>query len=542
MAVETDSPFNIVRSLVKKFLGEMKVIRITSEDQAKARAEEIKSNSLAPGKAQYSVSEVDNIIRNFKDSYVGLLRDIHLMVVTESTSKIRQGIEQGYIDGKLITQEMLDELEKLRQEVIKIPTLETKIQDDALKIDELNDLIGNLKAETISLQNELTDLQSILKSKDQAIGELSERATTVGVDSTIIEARDQVIMDKDRTIHQLSLEKNNLQSEFNRIKIERDAMSNHVEEMETRLRSMSSDAISKEDTLFDDLQKQLDNARQTIFNLRNQVAEHEDTVRNQKIDIQQKSSQLDTLKKQLQEIQDQAAGKAEDTEQVAKLNKQLNQKDSDMERLAETMVELQQDISGKEQELHRLQTQADEMILQFAEKDAEIRELKDLADKSVIEREKVEEQILEKQDSIEDLKARLDESQKELVTTRSTLETMQKQGTISSEEKYEYELNIQRLKKKIDTISKSLKSVEAFLNTDPKYRILYLLNDFQRPLAKEELSKMLNVPDEVASKYVFELDYFGYIKQNIESGKTFIESTALLTPPLSYEEEKEEET
>ena len=59
--------------------------------------------------------------------------------------------------------------------------------------------------------------------------------------------------------------------------------------------------------------------------------------------------------------------------------------------------------------------------------------------------------------------------------------------------------------------------------------------------SKEELSKMLNVPDEVASKYVFELDYFGYIKQNIDSGKTFIESTALLTPPLSYEEEKEEE-
>ncbi|MHA1199333.1 MAG: hypothetical protein ACTSQF_08320 [Candidatus Heimdallarchaeaceae archaeon] len=542
MAIETESPFNIVRSLVKKFLGEMKVIRVTSEEQAKARAEEIKSTSLAPGKAQYSVSEVDNIIRNFKDSYVGLLRDIHLMIVTESTSKIRQGIEQGYIDAKLITQEMLGELEKLRLEVSKIPGLETKIQDDALKIDELNDLIGNLKAETITLQNELTDLHTVLKSKDQAIGELSEKATTVGVDSTIIEARDQVIMDKDRSIHQLSLEKNNLQSEFNRIKIERDAMGEHVEEMETRLRSMSSDAISKEDTLFDDLQKQLDNARQTIFNLRNQVAEHEDTVRNQKIDIQQKSSQIDTFKKQVQDIQDQAAGKAEDTEQVTELRKQMHQQDSDMERLAETMVELQQEISGKDQELHKLQTQADEIILQFAEKEAEIQEFRDLADKSVSEREKVEEQILERQDSIEDLKARLDESQKELNTTKSTLETMEKQGTLSSEEKYRYELDIQRLKKRLDTLGKSLKSVEAFLNTDPKYRILYLLNDFQRPLAKEELSKMLNVPDEVASKYVFELDYFGYIKQNIESGKTFIESTALLTPPLSYDEEKEEET
>ncbi len=536
MAVETESPFNIVRSLVKKFLGEMKVIKITSEEQAKARAEEIKSNSLAPGKAQYSVSEVDNIIRNFKDSYVGLLRDIHLMIVTESTSKIRQGIEQGYINAKLITQEMLDELEKLRIEVAKIPGLETKIQDDALKIDELNDLIGNLKAETISIQNELTDLQSVLKSKDQVIGELSEKATTVGVDHTIIEARDQVIMDKDRAIHQLSLEKNNLQSEFNRVKIERDAMSKHVEEMETRFKSMSSEALSKEDSLFEDIQKQLDNARQTIFNLRNQVAEHEDTVRNQKIDIQQKSSQIDTLKKEIQDSQE----RDEDTEQVGELRQQLNQKDSDMERLAETMVDFQQDISGKEQELHKLQTQADEMILHFAEKEAVIKEFRDLAEKADVEREKVEEQILEKQDSIEDLKARLEESQKELTTTKSTLETMEKQGTISSEEKYQYELNIQRLKKKIDTLNKSLKSVEAFLNTDPKYRILYLLNDFQRPLAKEELSKILNVPEEVASKYVFELDYFGYIKQNIESGKTFIESTALLTPPLSYEEEEEE--
>ena len=50
MAVESESPFTIVRSLVKKFLGEMRVIRTTSEEQAKARAEEIKSISLAPGK------------------------------------------------------------------------------------------------------------------------------------------------------------------------------------------------------------------------------------------------------------------------------------------------------------------------------------------------------------------------------------------------------------------------------------------------------------------------------------------------------------
>ena len=540
MAVETQSPFSVVRSLVKKFLGEMRVIRTTSEEQAKARAEEIKSNSLAPGKAQYSVSEVDGIIRNFKDSYVGLLRDIHLMVVTESTSKIRQGIEQGYINAEMITQEMLDELGKLRIEAAKIPGYETKIQDDALKMDELSDQIGNLKAESISLQNELTDVQSVLKSKDQAIGELSERATTVGVDQTIIEARDQVIMDKDRTVHQLSLEKNNLQSEYNRLKIERDAMAQHVEEMETRLRSVSSDALSKEDELFEELQKQLDGSRQTVFNLRNQVAEHEDTVRNQKIDIQQKSSQIDSLKKQIEDIQDQAAGQADDSTQVEELRKQIHQRDEDMERLAENMVELQQDISSKEQEAHKLQTTVDEMMPQFAEKEAELQELRDISEKSTTEREKVEEQMLEKQDSIEDLKARLEESNKELNETKNTLLTMEKQGTISSEEKYQYELDIQKMRKKVDNLNKTLKSVEAFLNTDPKYRVLYLLNDFQRPMAKEELSKMLNVPEEVASKYIFELDYFGYIKQNIDAGKTFIESTALLTPPLSYEDENEE--
>ena len=294
------------------------------------------------------------------------------------------------------------------------------------------------------------------------------------------------------------------------------------------------------DQLFDELKKQLDSARQTVFNLRNQVAEHEDTVRNQKIDIQQKSSQIDSLKKQMEDIQDKAADQAEDSTQLEELRKQIHQRDEDMERLAETMIELQQDISSKEQELHGLQTTTDEMMLQFAEKEAEIQEIRDIAEKATDEREKVEEQMLERQDTLEDLKARLEESTKELADTKNTLLTMEKQGTISSEEKYQYELNIQKLRKKIDNLNKTLKSVEAFLNTDPKYRVLYLLNDFQRPLAKEELSKMLNVPEEVASKYIFELDYFGYIKQNIVAGKTLIESTALLTPPLSYDEEKEE--
>ena len=50
---------------------------------------------------------------------------------------------------------------------------------------------------------------------------------------------------------------------------------------------------------------------------------------------------------------------------------------------------------------------------------------------------------------------------------------------------------------------------------------------------------MLKIPEEVATKYIFELDYFGYIKQNVISGETNIESTALLKPPLVYEEETE---
>ncbi|MCG3227277.1 MAG: hypothetical protein H7645_10175 [Candidatus Heimdallarchaeota archaeon] len=539
MAVESESPFSIVRSLVKKFLGEMRVIRTNVEEQAKARAEEIKSGSLAPGKAQYSVSEVDGIIRNFKGSYVSLFRDIHLMVVTESTSKIRQGIEQGYINAEMITQEMLDSLEKHKAKANKVPGLEKRLQDDVLKIDELNDQIGNLKAETISIQNELTDIQTTMKSKEQAIEDLSKRSTVAAVDETIIQERDQVISNKDKTIHQLSLEKNNLQSEFNRLKIERDAMAKHVEEMETRMRAVSSEAISKEDQLFDDIQKQLDKSRQTNFNLRNQVAEHEDTVRNQKIDIQQKATQIDTLKAQLQEIQEKADGREEESGQVEDLRVQINQKDSDMERLAETMVELQQSVSSKDQELHELQKQTEEMMLQFAEKETEMKEIRDLAENATLEKTKIEEQILDKQDEIEDIKARLAESKEELKTTKQTLDVMEKQGTMTSEEKYKYELDIQKLRKKIDYSQRTLKSVEAFLNTDPKYRILYILNDFQRPLVKEEISKLLNIPEEVAAKYIYELDYFGYIKQNIVSGKTQIEATALLTPPLSYEEESE---
>ncbi len=544
MAVESDSPFSIVRSLIKKFLGDMRIVRNSSEEQTKARAEEIKSNSLAPGKAQYSVSEVDNIIRNFKSSYVSLFRDIHLTVVTESTSKIRQGIEQGFVDAGMITKEMLDELDKFKKEASKIPRLESRIQDDSVKIDEMSDALGNYKAETITIQNEITDLQTVLISKDQQIEELSKRATTVGVDQTIIEGRDQVIVEKDRLVHQLSLEKNNLQSEFNRIKIERDVMAKHVEEMETKLRSMSSEAVTKEDKLFDDLQKQLDKSRQTNFNLRNQIAEHEDTVRNQKIDIQQKSTQISALKQQMTSIQEQADEKQEDSAQIETLRKQLHEKDTDMERLAETMVEIQQEISSKEQEAHTLKTQSDELMMQFAEKESEMKDIREMAEKATIEKESLEQSLLDNDEIIQDLRAKFDEANKELNATKNTLEIMEKQGTMSSEEKYQYELNVQKLQKKIDQTKKILKSVEAFLNTDPKYRVLYILNDFQRPLIQEELSKILNISHEVASKYIYELDYFGYIKQNIVDGKKLIESTALLTPPLTLEEptEKEEAT
>ena len=595
MAVEVDSPFKIVRTLIKKFLGEMRVIRGTSEEQAKARAEEIKSNSLSPGKSQYSVSEVDAIIRNFKGSYVDLIRDIHLVVVTESTTKIRLGVEQGFIQGKLITQEMMDNLNKHKQEAEKVPVLTDKLKESDLKIDELQNQAGDLKAETIVLQNEVTNLQNTINARDDAIEELARLPSGVGIDDTLIHERDQVIVDRDKIIHQITLEKTNLQAEYDRIKIEKDSLSKRFEDMESRLKTSQSQAVSQEGELYDSLQKQIDKSRDTIFTLRSQIAEKEDTIRNQKIDIQQRVSQIDSYKNQIEtqqeemnelregnniikseiklletkiEEQETATSKVSElsevdaklreqisdkerlivdmsalletsNQQLDELKQQIHQKDSDAERLAENMIEFQQELSSKETETYQLRTQTDEMMLQIAEKEAEIKEVEDLRQKEKEEVEELEEKLLEQQDKVEDFKARLEETVKELTDTKKTMAVMEKEGTMSSDEKYQYELSVQKHSKRIDQLKSTLKSLESFLNTDPKYRILYLLNDFQRPLAKKELAKMLKIPEEVATKYIFELDYFGYIKQNVISGETKIESTALLKPPLIYEEETE---
>ncbi|MCK5142086.1 MAG: hypothetical protein KAQ70_07825, partial [Candidatus Heimdallarchaeota archaeon] len=197
-----------------------------------------------------------------------------------------------------------------------------------------------------------------------------------------------------------------------------------------------------------------------------------------------------------------------------------------------------------EQEAHTLKTQSDDLMMQFAEKESEMKDIRDMAEKATIKKGSLEQSLLDSDETIQDLRSKFDEANKELNASKNTLEIMEKQGTMSSEEKYQYELNVQKLQKKIDQTKKTLKSVEAFLNTDPKYRVLYILNDFQRPLIQEELSKILNISHEVASKYIYELDYFGYIKQNIVDGKKLIESTSLLTPPLTLEEptEKEEAT
>jgi len=594
MAITVDSPFGIIRTLIKKFLGEMRLIRTNAEEQVKARAEEIKSTTLVPGKSQYTVADVDAIIRAFKDNYVRLLRDIHLMIVTESTTKIRQGIEYGFTNSNIIKQELMDELNRYKTEAQKVPKLQEQIKKYELKIDELNDAVGELKAENITLQNQIADLKNLLQSKDQQIEKLAKRAPTYAVDESVIKERDRVIAEKDKMIHQLSLEKTNIQSEYNRLKIEYEALQKRTEELEARLRTVRSEAVSKEDQLFEELQKQLDKSRATIFNLRNQIAEQEDTIRNQKIDIQQKTSQIELLKTQLQDAQKQVetlvaennqlrgqvtmlTRKLEEIEsettkakelsaaetelkkqlsekealivnlnaqletanhQIEELSKTLHQRDTDVERLAENMMELQQELSAKEEEVHRLQTQIDEIMMEIAEKEAVIKELTEANEKLNADKNKLEKTINEKSKEIETLKSKIEDTEKELETTKHTLEVLQKQGTMASDEKYEYELKIQKLKLKLENMFKLLKELEAFLNTDPKYRILYLLNDFQRPLMVEELVKILNVPIELVAKYIYELDYFGYIKKNLEGDRIFIQTTSKLVPPLYSEEEK----
>ena len=584
-----DSPFKIVRDQLQKFLNEMRVLRVSAQEQVKAKAEEIKSQSLAPGKSQYSVSEVDAIIKNFKSSYSQVLNDVHLMIVTEGTTKIRTAIEQGFVKGEFITEEMLDQLQRYKKESERIPSLEKER-------DELNSKVKQLNKENALLQKELAEAQAYIQNIEGKISELAETAAIPKIDETLIKERDEVIRDKDREIQKLTLEKTNLQSEFNRIKIERDSYAKQIEELESKLRVIRSESASKEDQFFEELQKQLEKARLTIFNLRNQIAENEDTIRNQKIDISQKANQIEALKidldhskeeinklkeenthlkNELKLIQEKMKEQESDTSkiselgelekelkqqieekdkiiveqqskietlenQVTELQVQLKEKDSDIERLAETMIELQQEISGKERELHAVQTQIDEFMLQIAEKDAESRELQERANNLSEEKEKIQKELEAQQEKIKELTSKLEETEKELINTKVTLDKIEKQGTISSEEKYQYELDIQKLRKKIDTLSTSLKSLEGFLNTDPKYRILYILNDFSRALTIEELSKILSMRKEILMKYIYELDYFGYIKKAMDKGTISIESTAVLSPPLVQEEKKEE--
>lgn len=595
MAVEIDSPFQIIRKVVQKFLGEMRVVRSNTEEQAKAKAEEIKSNSLAPGKSQYSVSEVDNIVKEFKKNYVNLLRNLHLLIVTESTTKIRQAVEQGFVNGGLITEEMLDQLGMYKERAERLPELEKKLKEQTTRNSEIEKEFANLKSESKNLKTTVAEMEAILQEKDAKITELVERTSTVEIDSSVVEERDELLKEKERTIHKLNLEKNNIQSELSRVKIDRDSLASQVKELQTKVSSIRAEAVSKEDQLFEDLQKQLNKSRSTVFNLRNQLAEKEDTVRNQKIDIQTKSSQIESLKQQndqykkeieeymditnrlknelkllkqkLEKVEVSSAERAELTEEETRLKEiieekereivtlqsqidtyrtqnenmkiELNDRDTDMERLAESMIEFQQEISGKQQELHSLKSQLDEIMLELAEKEAVIKELSDFKDGHQGEKQIYEEKLAEKEQEFAKLREEYDLRCKELETAKNTVDMMEKQGTMSSEEKYAYELKVQKLKRNIDYLKKTIKSVESFLNTDPKYRILYLLSDFNRPLSFEEIQNILKIENEVLSKYLFELDYFGYVKKSIEGTKTMIINTSLLTPPLSYEEEEQ---
>ncbi|UCG03946.1 MAG: hypothetical protein JSW11_08155 [Candidatus Heimdallarchaeota archaeon] len=370
---------------------------------------------------------------------------------------------------------------QLAQQVKDMELETNQLKDQISKLEQENeDLLldsGETSQEAVAIREKLNEKQQILDQKEEENRELMLK----------VERRE-------KESEQLSEQLNNLKQEYKQVK--------QNFEMLTLEITTQKQELSEKTVEIEELQEKVDNSQDLAETALTSQRLLKTKVKDLETDLKGKNERIQGIESDRNELRESLANmKIEHEKQkslITDLKTQLGTKSRELE-------EGQKDLELLRQRQEEITQQADDS----RSKQAEIAR----------ERDKYEGTIKDLQAQLKDTKSekeRLDKKSKEIQA-----EMTEKDGEIQSLSK-----TIKQLENKSTNLMAAVETLRINLAKNPKYAILFVLQDIQQATLKE-LAKTVAIQNVFASRLLKELENEGWITFNETTGQVTLKKALL---------------
>ena len=299
--LEYADTLKVIREVVLEFIKKMLGERNELEQIIREKTEDIKQKFVGQGQSTYSYADINRLTSSFKEFYINFYKNtIHLRIIKESSHAIRNGIYNGFSQLDIISQDIIDDLESLKEQSQETAT---SISNQKQIVDDLNLKAENLEQENKTLKQELnltkTEYES-LQEKSSDIG--PER---IELDAQIKDISEELVESKrEKTEFQVAIRERDakilkLKSESaGKEEIEKEVTSlrDQIHEMNIREKNLMANQSASTEEFVNKLQQDLEKTREELYEKKSQEVKQKEEIRSIKLNYDENKLELNHLK------------------------------------------------------------------------------------------------------------------------------------------------------------------------------------------------------------------------------------------------------
>ncbi|MHA1205975.1 MAG: hypothetical protein ACTSSO_00225 [Candidatus Hodarchaeales archaeon] len=410
-----------------------------------------------------------------------------------------------------------DDKEKLTD---MVESLTKKLEEEIDTINNESSMkISNLDQEKASLNTKLRKTNSKLKKLEEKISTLEQENEDLLIDSGETSEEALAVRKRLEEMEELLNKKASETSNFDL----------RVEQAETQAVN-----LLKEKT---QLLKKLETAEFSLEEVNGNL-----TVLKQ--EIEEKSARMNTIQTRFKESKSSEEKiRAESrllTTQNEDLQVEIKSKDESGKIIETARKKLREELANLKIEFEKQKSTLVDIKTQYKTKDRELTELqKDLmgarsrqedlnkeVDSSRSKSAEIEREKERYENEIKSLTLRLSESTKENERWNRKVQEYKNEITKNTQEATVFNKQISKLESKSSQLMETVEVLQIYLSKNPKYAILFLLQDIQKA-SVEELAKTIAIQLVFTERLVKELESEGWIEYNVDKGQVTLKKSFL---------------
>lgn len=472
------SQVTIIRESILGYLNLMNNEKRKIEQEIRERNEAIKSQFFAQGATQFSYAQVNDLGTQYRDDFLNFYQNsIHMKLLANSSIYIRKAIEYGFVNSGIVQEEWLEAFNNMQDQINNYENIASQLQDTEQSLLNEKERVTQLEVGATITKSDLAQFENLIAEKDQIIREKEQEILNL---SEGLSRMENQVNNMGQNMLQNSMNIEDLQGVIG----EKDA---EINELQNQLKSTSVDASEVE-------------------GLREQLRQSQ--LRIKELETQASAASTD-LVDQLQENLEQAR------DELLKTRKELVEKNDEIYQVKLDRDEAESKLKRQKESFESIETNYNQLTSEKEKRETEFAEVKRA-------KEEFEHNYKEAKTELDSLKQKMNTVENELTTAKSELSQYEGKATITEEEHQRFNQQISEMQVQLTKANSTFEYFKKVLSKDVKFKTLIFLDSIGEEVRLDSLSKGIGFPQESVQRAIIELSEDGFASSRKEGRFVYV--------------------